>query len=332
MCGDTYSPTVCSTGVLPFKLHDTYVFLMHDPLKGYWCPDLTLKKYDSRLLKNSQPICQVSAPCSCQPLIFHSSCNDYLPPSPVTGCQWLLLQMVSKSFSLPTCLHLKYPVILLSLSLYLFICIIIFESSVCLSVCLCRTHIPRTVRLIKVTAVTCIIKGPGKCSVEFGAIGTHNTFNINTPKMNRRPALCSSGGWNSSMWVTLSIMKIHNYGKINWCSFPVLCAEPSVELWINRWTALCAAARLGTMSSSISAGHFYKGSCTQHHHRPNKQPILNASQRHCTLFTCVPASSLFSSKESPGSKQVFLGISSPLSQLNYSSASVGPHRFSPFGL
>ena len=64
---------------------------------------------------------------------------------------------------------------------------------------------PRTVHLVNFTLGMCIVTDPGKCSATFGSIWTHDKFNINKHGMNRWLALCSTGGWDSSTYILLSI-------------------------------------------------------------------------------------------------------------------------------
>ena len=100
-------------------------------------------------------------------------------------------------------------------------------------------HISRTTHLIGFTLDMCIVTGQGKCIVKSG------------------------GNWDSSrMW------RWRQQQRQVILKFAILQTESSfIKLWINRWTALCAAAvvqlqasvdssRSLTRHSSITKGHF----------------------------------------------------------------------------
>ena len=87
--------------------------------------------------------------------------------------------------------------------------------------------------------------------------------------MNWRPAFCNSGGWDSSSLSTTDTFTL----TAETTDSPVLRTESSfTELWINRWTALCAAsggAASGFCSLSTTA------QLLQQPAWPRKQPVTH---------------------------------------------------------
>ena len=70
----------------------------------------------------------------------------------------------------------------------------------------CEMHILLTVQMINFTLGMYILSGPGKCSVEFCAIWTHDTLNMNKDWINRQPAPCGQCGLCAfSLWIELNM-------------------------------------------------------------------------------------------------------------------------------
>ena len=68
---------------------------------------------------------------------------------------------------------------------------------ICLSVF--GSHLYRTIHLIGLTLDMCIVKGPRRCCVKFGAIWPGDMFNIDKLCINKKLAFCSSSStWDSS--------------------------------------------------------------------------------------------------------------------------------------
>ena len=149
---------------------------------------------------------------------------------------------------------------------------------------LCVTHISREPdHHISFPPGMCIIKGPRKWRLGLGAIWTNNTFNISKLLIKG-----VSSGRDASTLVTLSI-------STTVCSpqlpeqlilqFGVLRIESSfTELWINKWTALCAAAvvRLQSSAEQFVRMEPATGVTTEQETAPSKQ---TRSERTLQLFS-----------------------------------------------
>ena len=87
---------------------------------------------------------------------------------------------------------------------------------------------------------SCILNGPRKRIVKFGAIWTHDMFNNNKLWIKRRRAHHSSEGWDSSMLITTTAHSQQPQRQLILQVRALLAELSFTPLWLNRWAAAVA--------------------------------------------------------------------------------------------